>query len=91
MNDTFLEARSVFHIPKQDGMGISFSQRDQIVERLPIHIDVDEGNNTFTSRANLVPHVEEGGEHAPIGGILVSLQEIPQDLIHGGPSTISEQ
>ena len=37
-----------------------------------------------------MPHAEERGAHAPIGGILVSLQ-VPQDLIHGGPSTINEQ
>ena len=58
---------------------------------LPIHIEGDEGKNTVTSRAHPVPHSEEGGSHAPVGGILVSLQEVPQDLIHRGPSTINEQ
>ena len=57
----------------------------------PIHIDEDEGNNAVTSRAHPVPHAEEGGAHAPVGGIIVSLQEVPQDLIHGGQSTINEQ
>ena len=52
---------------------------------LPTHIDEEEGNNAVTSRAHPVPHVEGGGAHAPTGGILVSLQEVPQDLIHGGP------
>ena len=72
-------------------MGITFSQRDPIVELLPTHIDGEEGNNSVTSRAHPVPHAEGGGAHAPVGGILVSLQEFPQDLIHGGPSTINEQ
>ena len=57
---------------------------------LPTHIDGVEGNNVVTSRAHIVPHAEGGVAHAPIGGILVSLQEVPQDLIHGGPSTMSE-
>ena len=90
LHDTLLEARSLFHIPKQEGMGISFSQSDQIYERFPIHINGDEGNIVVTSRAYPVPHAEGGGAHAPIGGIIVSLQEVPHDLIHGGPSTISE-
>ena len=48
-------------------------------------------NNTVTYRAHTVPHAEGGGAHAPTGGILVSLQEFPQDIIHGGSSIISEQ
>ena len=88
---TFPEARPPVHILGQEGMGISFSQEDPTIEILPIHIDEDEGNNIVTSRAHLVPHAEGGGAHDPIGGILVSLQEIPEDLIHGGPITINEQ
>ena len=43
----------------------------------PIDIDGEEGKIDVTSRAHPVPHVEGGGAHAPIGGILVSLQEVP--------------
>ena len=91
MHYTLKEAKPPVHILEQEGMGITFSQRDPIFEMLPTHIDEEEGNNAVTSRAHPVPHVEEGGAHAPTRGILVPLQEIPQDLIHGGPSTISEQ
>ena len=86
----FPEEKPPIHILEQEGMEITFSQRDPIVEMLPTHIDGEEGNNAVRSRAHLVPHAEEGGAHAPTGGILVSLQEFPQDLIHRGPSTISE-
>ena len=72
-------------------MGFTFSQRDPLIEMLPTLIDEEEGNSAITSRAHPVPHAEGGGAHAPIGGILVSFQEVPQDLIHRGPSTISEQ
>ena len=58
---------------------------------LPIHIDEDGGNNTVTSRAHPISHAEGGVAHDPIGGILLSFQEVPEDLIHGGPSTINEQ
>ena len=87
---TFPEGRPPVHILGQEGMGISFSQEDPTIEMFPIHIDEDEGNNAVTSRAHLVPHAEGRGAHAPIGGILVSLQEVPRDLIHGGQSTIRE-
>ena len=88
---TLPEAKPPVHILEQKGMGITFSQRDPIIEMLPTHIDEEEGNSAVTSRAHPVPHAEEGGAHAPTGGILVSLQEVPQDLIRGGPSTINEQ
>ena len=88
---TFPKARPPVHILEQEGMGISFSQEDPTVDMLPIHIEGYEGNNAVTSRAHPVPHAEEGGAHAPTGGILVSLQEVSQDLIHRGPSTINEQ
>lgn len=61
------------------------------MEDFPTYDDEEKGNNVFNHRVDLVPHVEEGRAHAPIRGILASFQEGPQDLIHGGPSTISEQ
>ena len=72
-------------------MGVSFSQRDQVVGRLPTHITEEEGNSAIISRAHPVPHAEEGGSHSPTGGILVPFPEFPQDLIHRGPSTTGEQ
>ena len=39
LHHTLLEARPLSHIPKQEGMGISFSQEDPTVEMMPIHID----------------------------------------------------
>ena len=77
MHYTFLEAISPVHILGQEGMGISFSQEDPTIEMLPIYIDEDKGNNVITSRTHLVPHVEGRGVHAPMRGILVSLQEFP--------------
>ena len=71
---TLPEGKPPVHILEQEGMGITFSQRDPIIEMLPTHIDGEEGNNTVTSRAHPVPHAEGGGAHAPTGGILVSLQ-----------------
>ena len=62
---TLSEAKPLVHILEQEGMGITFSQRDPIVEMLPIYIDEEEGNNTVTSRAHPVPCAEEGGPHAP--------------------------
>ena len=40
------------------------------------------------SRVYLAPHAEEEGALAPTRGILVSLQEIPQDLKYGDQGTI---
>ena len=74
---TLLEARPPVHILEQEGMGISLSQEDPTIEMFPIHMDEDEGNGAITSRAHPVPHAEEGGAHAPIGGILASLQGSP--------------
>ena len=71
---TLPEATLPIHIIEQEGMGITFSQRDPLVEMLPTHIDEEKGNNTVTYRAHPVPHAEEGGAHAPTGGILVPLQ-----------------
>ena len=88
---TLPKTRPPIHILEQEGMGISFSQEDPTIDMLPIHIDEDEGNSAVTSRAHTVPHAEGRGAHAPTIRILVSLQEFPQDLIHGGPSTIREQ
>ena len=71
-----LEEKPPVHILEQEGMGITFSQRDPIVEMLPTHIDEEEGNNIVTSIEHPVSHAEGGGAHAPTGGILVSLQEV---------------
>ena len=62
---TFLEEKPPVHILEQEGMGITFSQRDSLVEMLPTHIDEEEGNIAVTSREHPVPHAEEGGAHAP--------------------------
>ena len=86
MHDSYLEARSSFLA--QGGKGISFSKEDPIIGELPNHV---EGNSAINSRVDLVPHAEEEGALAPTRGILASWQGGPQDLIHGGPSTINEQ
>ena len=75
----------------QGGKDISFSKEDLIIGGLPTHIEETKGNNVVTSRVDPTPHAEEGGALAPTRGVLAYLQGIPQDLIHGGPSTISEQ
>ena len=80
LQHTFLEAKPLSQISEQEGMEISFSRKEQILERLPIHVDEEEGNSTGIYRVDPVPHAEEGGALAPHRGILVSLQEIPQDL-----------
>ena len=75
---TLPEERPPVHILEQEGMVISFSQENPTIEMFPTHIDEEEeGNNVVTSRAHPVPHAEGGGAHAPTGGILVSLQEVP--------------
>ena len=92
LHHTLLEERPLSHILEQEGMEISFSQENPTIEMSPTHIDEEEeGKNAVTYRAQPVPHAMGEGSHAPIGGILVSLQEVPRDLIHGGPSTISEK
>ena len=50
------------------------------MENFPLHVDEEEGNYVGIARVDLVPHAEERGALAPHRGILVSLQEIPQDL-----------
>ena len=75
----------------QGVMEVSLSREDLVLEDLPTYVDEEKGNSAINHRANLVPNAEGGGAHDPIRGILASLQEGPQDLIHGGPSTISEQ
>ena len=74
---TLPKAKPQFHILGQEGIKISFSQEDPTVEIFPTHIERDEGNKAVTCRAHPLPHEEDGGEHAPIGGILVLLQEGP--------------
>ena len=80
-HDTLLEARSLFHNLGKEGMRVPFVKEDPLIEKLPpIHIEDEEkdgGYNTVTYRAYLVPHAEGGGAHAPTGGFLVSLQEVP--------------
>ena len=53
---TLPEAKTLVHILEQEGMGITFSQRDPIVEMLPTHIDEEERKNVVTSREHPVPH-----------------------------------
>ena len=57
---------------------------------LPKFIAEIEGNNAAKSRVHLVPHVEEEGAFAPNRGILVSLQEGPQDVMHGDQGTLHD-
>ena len=74
----------------QGGKEILFPKEDPIIGGFPTHKEA-EGNSAGISRVNLVPHAEEGGALALTRGILAALQGSPQDLIHGGPSTINEQ
>ena len=57
----------------QGVMEVSLSREDLILEELPTYVDEEKGKNAVNHRADLVPHVEEGGAHAPIRGILASL------------------
>ena len=57
---------------------------------LPKFIAETEGNSAAKSRDHLVPHAEEEGASAPNSGILVSLQEGPQDLMHGYQGTLHD-
>ena len=68
-------------------MEISFSNRDPIIGRFPIHVAEVEGNSVVSSRDYLVPHAKEGGSLAPSRGILASLQGSPQDLMCGDQGT----
>ena len=86
-----MEARPSSCILAQGGKEILFPKEDPIIGGIPTHIEEDEGNNAVISRFDLVPHAEGKGKLAPTRGILAALQGSPQDLIHGGPSTISEQ
>ena len=90
-----LEARSPFH------KGLS-SQREDMGELSKETLNVDEitsihdggekatSNNVFTSGAEIVPHGGIDGEISPMRGSLVSLQEVPKDLICGDQGTIDE-
>ena len=89
MHDALLEARSSFLAQK--GKEIPFPKEDPIIGGFPTHIEKAEGNNAVISRVDLAPHAKGGGALAPTRGILASWQGGPQDLIHGGPSTINEQ
>ena len=57
---------------------------------LPNFIAETEDNSAAKSRDHLVPHAEEEGAFAPNRGILVSLQEVPQDLMHGDQGTLHD-
>ena len=87
LHHTLPEENISSHTFEQGSMEISFSKRDTIIGRLPIHVAEIEGNNTVSSRDYLVPHAEEGGALAPSRGILASLQGSPQDLICGDQGT----
>ena len=91
MHDALLEARSSSCILAQGGKEISFSKEALMIGGLPTHVEEAERNNAIIYRVDLAPHAEEGGALSPTRGILAYFQGIPQDLIHGGPSTISEQ
>ena len=91
LHDTFLEARPSSFILAQGGKEIPFPKEDPIIGGLPTHIEEAKGNIVVISRVDLAPHADGGGALAPTRGVLSSLQGNPQDLIHGGPSTISEQ
>ena len=94
MHHTLLESRTLSHILEQERMKIHFAKEDPILGNFPIHIGEEEkfeGNNAVMSRAYLEPHVEVEGAHAPKRGILVSLKEIPQDLICGDQGTTHDQ
>ena len=58
-------------------MEVSFQKEIKFWEKLPLHVDKEEGNWADIARVDTVPHVEEIGALAPHRGILVSLQEIP--------------
>ena len=75
----------------QGGKEIPFPKEDPIIGGFSTHVEEAKGSSAIISRFDLAPHVEEGGALAPTRGILASLQGISQDLIHRGPSTISEQ
>ena len=70
---TLSEERFSSHTFEQRSMEISFSKRDPINGRLPIHVAEIERNNAFMSRGYLVPHAEEGGALSPNRGMLASL------------------
>ena len=73
-HDSLWEARPSSCILAQGVMEVYLSREDIILGELPTYVDEEKGNSTINHRADLVPHAEEGGAHAPIGGILVSLQ-----------------
>ena len=75
----------------QRGKEIPFPKEDPTIGGLPTHVEEAEGNSIVISRVDIVPHVEGGGALTPTRGTLATLQGSPQDLIHGGPSTIIEK
>ena len=91
LHDTSLEARPSSCILAQGGMEISLPRGDLNFEKFPTSDNEGKGNCVVMHRVDLAPHAEEEGALAPIDGILALLQGSPQDLKHGGPSTINEQ
>ena len=91
LHDTLLEERPSSCILAQGGIEIPFPKEDPIMGGLPNHVEEAEGNSAVISRVDLIHHAEEGGAISPTRGILATFQVSPQDLIHGGPSTINEQ
>ena len=91
MHYNFLEVIPSSCILAQGGKEIPFPKEDPIVGGFPTHVEEAKGNNAIISRVDIAPHADEGGAIAPTRGVLASLQRSPQDLIHGGPSTISKQ
>ena len=73
MHGAYLEARPSSCILAQGVMEVSLSREDLILEEFPTYVDEEKGNSAANHRADLVPHVEGGGAHAPIRGILASL------------------
>ena len=91
LHDNLLKVRPSSCILAQGGIQIPFPKEDSIIGGLPNYVEEVEGSNAVIYRVDLAPHVEGGGDLAPTRGILTTFQGSPQDLIHGGPCTISQQ
>ena len=88
-NCTILYRKESFHLtPLSKGAWRSLFQKGiQSFGGFPIHVSDIKGKNAIRSRDYLVPHVEEGGDFVPNGGMLASLQGSPQDLMCGDQGT----
>ena len=85
---------------QREDMEISFSKEELNKEPLnddeatSIHEEEEEkaaGNSVVTSGVALVPHGKVDGAIYPMRGFLVSLQEVPKDLIYGDQGRIHEK